>query len=123
MTDELARKNAQIRVKISFNEVEDARALLAEILPKGNSETYYLASLVAQNDEERFKYLENAIGYDDTNEEAQKALSELIERNPEFYDPRKTRKLILTCWTLSILWIVAIFGLAFFAFLGGINPS
>lgn len=123
MSNELARKNAHIRVKINFGEIEEARALLAEILPKGNSETYYLASLVAQNDEERFKYLENAIGYDDTNEEAQQALTDLLERNPHFHNPRKTRGLILTCWTLSILWVIVIIGIAVFAFLGGMNPS
>ncbi len=106
MTDELARKNAQIRVKINFNELEEARILLAEILPKGNSETYYLASLVAQNDEERFNYLQDAIGYDDTNEDAQKALTELLERNPEFYDPRKTRRLFIACGVLAVFSVI-----------------
>lgn len=123
MLDDLARKNGWIRAKINLGEIEEARALLAEALPKGNSETYYLASLVAQNDEERFTYLENAIGYDDTNEEAQQAFTELLERNPHFHNPRKTRGLVITCWTLSILWILVIIGIAFFGFLSGMNPT
>lgn len=106
MLDELTRKNAQIRVKINFGELEDARTLLAEALPKGNAETYYLASLVATSDEERYRYLESAIAYDDTHEEAQIAFAELMECNPHYYDPRKTRGLFITCGILAVLSVV-----------------
>ncbi|MDX2076767.1 MAG: hypothetical protein SFZ02_10075 [bacterium] len=106
MSDDITKQNAWIRTKINVNDVDEARALLAEALPKGNSETYYLASLIATTDEERYAHLENAIGLDDTNEEAQKAFTELFERNPHYYDPRKTRALFITCGVLAVVSVI-----------------
>jgi len=106
MSDDITKQNAWIRTKINVGDSEDARALLAEALPKADSETYYLASLIATTDEERYFYLENAIALDPSHELAQKAFGELFERNPHYYDPRKSRGLFITCGVLSVLAVI-----------------
>lgn len=57
----MSQLNEQIRAKIDSFDVDGARQLLRQAVPEANAETYYLASMVAMNDEQKRKFLQKAV--------------------------------------------------------------
>jgi hypothetical protein len=108
MSDDITKQNAWIRSKINVGDTDDARALLQKALANGDAETYYLASLIATTDEEKYKYLEHAIALDPSHELSQEAFGELFERNPHYYDPKQSRGLFITCGVLAVLAVIGV---------------
>jgi hypothetical protein len=66
--------NEEIKAAIDSFDTDKARELLREAIPEANAETYYLASKVALDDEQKQEFLEKALELDAFHEKARKAL-------------------------------------------------
>lgn len=70
----MSDKNIEIKKAIDSFDVESARTLLREALKEANAETYYLASLVALDDEQKKSFLQKALSIDPFHEKSHAAL-------------------------------------------------
>ncbi len=70
----MSERNADIKAAIDSFDLETARKLLRDSLPEADAETYYLASKVALDDEQKEEFLKKAIELDPFHEAARKAL-------------------------------------------------
>lgn len=69
--------NAEIKAAIDAFDLETARALLRDAMQDPDGETYYLASRVALDDEQKENFLEKAVALDPFHEKARQALKAL----------------------------------------------
>jgi hypothetical protein len=74
--------NVQIRAAIDAFDVTGARELLREALKEPDAETYYLASQVALNDEQKRQFLEKSLLLEPFHERAFAALQKLTANEP-----------------------------------------
>ncbi|MCL4253586.1 MAG: hypothetical protein KJ043_07395 [Anaerolineae bacterium] len=60
----MSQLNPQIRAKIDSFDLDGARQLLRQALNEADAETYYLASQVALNDNQKRDFLQKAVQLD-----------------------------------------------------------
>ncbi len=70
----MSNKNSEIKKAIDTFDTETARALLREALKEANAETYYLASLVSLDDEQKRIFLQKSLEIDPFFEKSHEAL-------------------------------------------------
>jgi hypothetical protein len=71
--------NAQIKAAIDSSDIGRARELLREAMKEANAETFYLASQVALDDEQKHEFLEEAVSLDRFHEASRRALREITQ--------------------------------------------
>jgi hypothetical protein len=75
--------NEQIRQAINSFDTESARLLLRDAMKEADAETYYLASKVAIDDEQKTEFLEKAVELDPFHEKARLALKKGVSVSPQ----------------------------------------
>jgi hypothetical protein len=95
----------QIQIAIRYSDVEGARRLAREALAKQpDAELYYLASLVAEDAEERRECLENALSLNPEHIEAHSELSKMKRKREHLKArPMNKRRVLFMLLTLFLL--------------------
>lgn len=78
----MSNKNSEIKKAIDTFDTETARSLLREALKEANAETYYLASLVALDDEQKNNFLKKAVELDPFHEKSHASLKGISTSAP-----------------------------------------
>ncbi len=78
----MSNKNSEIKKAIDSFDTETARSLLREALKEANAETYYLASLVALDDDQKKTFLQKSLEIDPFHEKSHEALKRFSNVNP-----------------------------------------
>ncbi len=86
----MSSANYAIKVAIDSLDIETARSMLRDALKDADAETYYLASLVALDNEQKKGFLQKALELDPFHEKAHAALGENRNKNSESIQPEKT---------------------------------
>lgn len=73
----MSHLNSEIQDAIDAFDVDKARQLIRDALPEADAETYYLASQVALNDDQKQRFLEQAVEKDPFHEKADVELQKI----------------------------------------------
>jgi len=73
----MSQFNSVLKETIDAEYFDEARKILRDALPEANAETYYLASLVSEEEGQKIEYLEKALELDPLHSKAYKAKKEL----------------------------------------------
>lgn len=79
----MSNLNHQIKQAIDSFDMTRARELLRDAMKDASAETYYLASLVALDHEQKQEFLQKAIALDPFHEKARVALKEGVQAQPQ----------------------------------------
>ncbi len=77
----MSELNTQIKEAIDSFDMSHARELLRDAMKEANAETYYLASLVALDDDQKREFLEKAVALDPFHEKARQSLKQMNSVN------------------------------------------
>jgi len=77
----MSNKNSEIKKAIDSFDTETARSLLRDALKEANAETYYLASLVALDDDQKQTFLQKSLDIDPFHEKSHEALKRFSNVN------------------------------------------